>query len=423
MFHLALGEISHSVYVFPTGSAVTVKVYNLTSDTWEVLDDDNAVEIMDGITGTGFYSWSLDNLHTAPAAETELLTFATDTITVQSSKVKYSGGYVEQIDQIKTQMDNLILSSGGVINIETPWVVGELRSGQAATIVLYDSTGASEALDDDTCSEIGVTGFYFWSTHNMTNYPAVPASFLWVMDDGVRRAYGVAVIGVPESVEDAVWDAKKAAHSDAGSFGESVPADIIQIGHDATAAGYLKLQYNGTGIVGDEFPARQDQIDVTAIENAVWDAVQADHTDPGSTGESLNNTGSGAGITVDDIFDEDLATHLTPGTSGSAIARTLSHPEPIFTKTAHETLIITLDRTQRLMIKNAAPGSVISADVEDVNGLHPLNMAQFSAGRKSIHISGGSTSNSPYTVTLVIDAVLPAQDWSKIVGTIYVETL
>lgn len=53
-----------------------------------------------------------------------------------------------------------------------------------------------------------------------------------------------------------------------GMFSAPAPADVLMLGGDASSAGYLKLQYDGTGVTGDTFPARQDQISRLAVGSA-----------------------------------------------------------------------------------------------------------------------------------------------------------
>lgn len=62
------------------------------------------------------------------------------------------------------------------------------------------------------------------------------------------------------------------------------------------------------------------------IADAVWDEPQADHLTAGSTGESLDDAGTGAGAPTpsaiaDAVWDEDVATHVGAGSMGEAQAR------------------------------------------------------------------------------------------------------
>ena len=79
-----------------------------------------------------------------------------------------------------------------------------------------------------------------------------------------------------------------------------VPANALQISDDATAADNLELQYDGTGLTGDVYPATQAQIgtagagltDITinaASVDAIWDEVITNsvHNDANSAGKRL----------------------------------------------------------------------------------------------------------------------------------------
>lgn len=63
-------------------------------------------------------------------------------------------------------------------------------------------------------------------------------------------------------IASAVWAALRAANQVADSFGEFVLADLVRIVDDAVSAANLKLGWDGaTGVIGDTFPSRQDQVD------------------------------------------------------------------------------------------------------------------------------------------------------------------
>jgi len=59
----------------------------------------------------------------------------------------------------------------------------------------------------------------------------------------------------------AVWAVQRTTSVTAGSFGEYVNADAIKISGDTTAADTLESQFDGTGLSGDTYPSRQDQLD------------------------------------------------------------------------------------------------------------------------------------------------------------------
>lgn len=74
-------------------------------------------------------------------------------------------------------------------------------------------------------------------------------------------------------------------------------------------------------------------LDATATENAVWNATQASHVGAGTTGESLNNAGSGGtppsvAQIVDGVWDELIAGHLGAGTTGNKLNSAGSAGDP-----------------------------------------------------------------------------------------------
>lgn len=85
-------------------------------------------------------------------------------------------------------------------------VVGKFETGETVTIKIYDSASGDEiATDDDSCTEIGATGFYLWSFANLTEQPSVFKRLLWVMSDGVTEQSDIV---------------------DAGGWAESIPTPI-----------------------------------------------------------------------------------------------------------------------------------------------------------------------------------------------------
>ena len=93
---------------------------------------------------------------------------------------------------------------------------------------------------------------------------------------------GLATSSELVAIPGEVWDALKEDHELVGSFGESVPADLILLRGDATAAGFLKKQYDGTGAVDPTFPATQAQAD--ALITAVGTPVALDSGDASIAG-------------------------------------------------------------------------------------------------------------------------------------------
>ena len=83
------------------------------------------------------------------------------------------------------------------------WVLGELPSGETVTITLYDlADDSSVTLSDNSCSEVGTTGVYKWSTANITTQPTTMKQYLYFMTDGTNRFAGKIVVGgFPDEME------------------------------------------------------------------------------------------------------------------------------------------------------------------------------------------------------------------------------
>jgi hypothetical protein len=90
---------------------------------------------------------------------------------------------------------------------ESTYLMGQLVTGQAVTITLYDaSTGAVVPLTSAVCAEMGATGIYVWSTTNITTYPIVRTEYIYWMTEVVTPSsdYGKVVLGGVLDVVDTI---------------------------------------------------------------------------------------------------------------------------------------------------------------------------------------------------------------------------
>ncbi len=115
-------------------------------------------------------------------------------------------------------------------------------------------------------------------------------------------------------VEDAVWDAARASHTDVGSFGQFT-GDATMRGTDGAnttvplAAAADQAEHDATQ---SDIAALND-LDAVGVEDAVWDAARASHTDAGSfgldTGDAPMRGTDGANTTVPLAAATDQAEH------------------------------------------------------------------------------------------------------------------
>ncbi len=115
-------------------------------------------------------------------------------------------------------------------------------------------------------------------------------------------------------VEDAVWDAARASHTDVGSFGQFT-GDATMRGTDGAnttvplAAAADQAEHDATQ---SDIAALND-LDAAGVEDAVWDAARASHTDAGSfgldTGDAPMRGTDGANTTVPLAAATDQAEH------------------------------------------------------------------------------------------------------------------
>jgi len=141
------------------------------------------------------------------------------------------------------------------------------------------------------------------------------------------------------AIADAVWDEAIADHVAAGSFGEEIQSHATPTEVNAqcdqaladydppTKAELDTAEANIRGADNDTLKTLSDQIDAlndptaAAIADQVWDEALADHLGTGSTGEALNNAGSGvsAADIADAVWDEAAADHVAAGSFGEEV--------------------------------------------------------------------------------------------------------
>ncbi len=143
----------------------------------------------------------------------------------------------------------------------------------------------------------------------------------------------------PAEAADVVWDEAIVDHVLAGSFGEEVQSHATPTEVNAqcdqaladydppTKAELDTAEANIRGADNDTLKTLSDQIDAlndptaAAIADQVWDEALADHLGTGSTGEALNNAGSGvsAADIADAVWDEAAADHIAAGSFGEEV--------------------------------------------------------------------------------------------------------
>lgn len=92
---------------------------------------------------------------------------------------------------------------------EGSWVVGKFHTGDSVSVAIYDlSTGNAVVVDDDSAAEIGATGYFRWSTAEITVQPIVFTEYLLIMSNGTAaydRYTKIVLGGYPDTV-DRVWE-------------------------------------------------------------------------------------------------------------------------------------------------------------------------------------------------------------------------
>jgi hypothetical protein len=83
-------------------------------------------------------------------------------------------------------------------------VIVRYPTGSGVTIALYDlSDESAVVLDDNNFSELGITGYFYWNTSNITTYPTERTEYLWIATDGASESSGKLVLGgYPDGIKE-----------------------------------------------------------------------------------------------------------------------------------------------------------------------------------------------------------------------------
>lgn len=139
----------------------------------------------------------------------------------------------------------------------TPMGNGTAQSGTTSSIVL--AAGASAVVGAYRYCVVEIkSGTGAGQARQITAYDATSKAATVAPDWGTAPAsdsvYVIRYLGVDaatvEAIADAVWDEARSGHVGAGSFGEYVPADMVRISGDATAADNAEAFFDGTGYAG-----------------------------------------------------------------------------------------------------------------------------------------------------------------------------
>ena len=192
---------------------------------------------------------------------------------------------------------------------------GLAATGEAAAAVggLHDFDPSAETVDVGAVAGVAVIG--------VDDFKA-DVSGLALTGEAAAAVVGLALTGEAASavgtlndlsaadVEDAVWDATLADHDDAGSTGFA----LAGAGGAGDPWGTALPGAYGDGTAGKILGTLND-LSAADVEDAVWDAATADHTDAGSMGVAVSSAG--------DPWSTALPGLYSAGTAGKLIGDNL----------------------------------------------------------------------------------------------------
>lgn len=280
---------------FRTGDAVSIVVYDITNASTPVLTSAACTEI----GATGVFYWSFANLDAQPAGATEYLwTMTSNNSGDYTGEALYAGDYP---DDVLDAIDAVSKKIGTPVALD----------GAAASIA-----GMLTKMADDN------GGADFDATRDSQNKIAVALQTVDANVDDVLEDTGTTLPGTLTTIEgkidtvDDVADAVKLKTDGLNFTGTDVKAtldgetvDVGAISGDATAADNLELQFDGTGLTGDTYPARQDQIAKLSIGSAAISTVAGSFTL--ATGSEVGGT------TYANTFNKNATYHQLADTAGT----------------------------------------------------------------------------------------------------------
>ena len=246
--------------VTPMTAALSQTEHDATQADIAALQDLSEADVQSALTAQGYTSGRAPNLDDLDA-------------TVSSRATQASVDVIDQnVDDLEQAMISIQLAA---------------TAGSSATEIRTGATQASNFFDDMTIVVVNAAGVAsrriqgYANTNGAFTVDALP--FTPAVSDPVIVVNRITTDLT--DVENTVWDAPRASHSTGGTFGEFT-GDATMRGTDGANTVIPML---GT-LSQTEHDATQTLIgalanlDATAVENAVWDAVRASHVGASSYG-------------------------------------------------------------------------------------------------------------------------------------------
>ena len=203
-------------------------------------------------------------------------------------------GSVHSFSLVAAEMnaDEIILecTKSGMVS-ENIAIITEATQAEVVTKTGFSIAGTKttlDALNDIAATDIVSSGPIVTSAGAVVNVDSVDVC---TTNSDMRGTDGANTTTPPTvaAIADGVWDEATAGHNIAGTFGENlddsisnvildiaglndfdpatqeVLANVKKISDDATAADNMELMYDGTGLVGENFPSYQAQLSQIAV--------------------------------------------------------------------------------------------------------------------------------------------------------------
>jgi len=323
-----VGNVSGNV----VGSVGSVALNGITAASLDVSAVNEIVdqvwdEILAGHLGVGSTGEALSN---AAAASPSAATIADAVWDELRAGHVIAGSFGEGVASVQGNVTGSTASVTGNVGGNVVGSVGSVAAGGITAASFAANAITSAALATSAVDEIVDQ-----------TWDEALAGHLSVGSTGEALSNAAAASPSAAVIADAVWDELRAGHVIAGSFGEGVASVQGNVtGSTASVTGSVGSVVGNVGgnvvgnvngnVVGSVGSVALNGItaaslDVSAINEIVdqtWDEILAGHLGVGSTGEALNNAGSGASAAViaDAVWDELRAGHVIAGSFGEGVA-------------------------------------------------------------------------------------------------------
>jgi len=332
--HIAAGSFGETVRVIPAGAPNLDAAVSSRAAPGDAMDlvlgaVDAAAIATDAIDADAIAASAVTEIQAGLASAAAIAAVQADTDDIQARlpAALSAGRMRSHVEAMDTDVIGAAQIAAGAItaseapalvNLDTP-VSTRAIPGDAMSLVagaVSAAAVATGAIDADALAADAVAEIADGVWDELLGGHLSPGSTGKALDDA-------DAVSDPSAVADAVWDEARAGHIAAGSFGETVRVT-------PAGAPNLDTPVSTRAVPGDAMDLVPNAVDAAAVSadavsevaDGVWNEALAGHLTPGSTGEALQNAsdaGSPTQIAMA-VWDEALPGVHAAGSAGERLA-------------------------------------------------------------------------------------------------------